>query len=129
MGKKLLEVEPPQSPPVILWEGLSVTFAWEERGGPDSLITIPLPLGPAWPQVPVNPITAQLPFFSNWSGQGFQTLANSGEERMDWREWPPLYPPLCLPWSSIKGCVEEVTFSFSLPIICNSIALQGTNGQ
>lgn len=44
VGKKLLEDGPPQSPPVILWEGRSVAFAWEERRG----LTVWLPSFLLW---------------------------------------------------------------------------------
>lgn len=80
---------------------------------PDSLITIPLPLGPAWPQAPVSSLAAQsFHSFSNRSGQAFQTLAQAAEEEVGWRMWALSMPNPVSPCSSIKEWVEEVAFSF-----------------
>lgn len=94
--------------------------------GPDSLITIPLPLGPAWPQAPVSSLAAQsFHSFSNQSGQAFQILAQAAEEEVGWRMWVLSMPNPVSPWSSIKEWIEEVTFSFLLPTVVNSIGPRG----
>lgn len=86
--------------------------------GPDSLITIPLPLGPAWPQAPVSPIAAQSFYsFSNWSGHGFQTLASAAEEGVGWRKWAPSVRIPVSPVVQHQGMHRES--DLQLPIIVN----------
>lgn len=120
MGKKLSpEASPPQSPRSQPQAELPVALAWVESLGSDKLTGIPLPLfrpcmTPSPCQLRFHP---EFPFFSDWSGQGFQVLADSSKEGRKLEEVDHLHAhPIRPLWFSIKEYVDELTFSFLLHV-------------
>lgn len=95
-SKKLSrEASPLQSPPSEPQGGRAVSSLCMGRApGPDRLTAIPLPLfrpcmTPSPCQLHFHP---EFPFFSDWSRQGLQALADSSEEGVGWRKWTTSMP-------------------------------------